>query len=183
MSPDGSATSTRHLCHRDRLMRRCMLPGLPGRRWTSARWWRICPGAPARAPRHTRSRNGVLSLQQHSHRHPGAQRSRRVAIVDWDLHHGNGTQAAFTDPTGCSTARSADGDLSGVAGRRSGNRRVSGIPSTRPWNQARPAPTMLWSSSESSSLRSGGLARSHRGLGGTGRGVRRPARLDAPRSR
>ena len=51
-----------------------------------------------RTPRH-----GVLLLQQRRDRRPpraAAHGAERVAIVDWDVHHGNGTQDIFWgDPT------------------------------------------------------------------------------------
>ena len=43
--------------------------------------------------------HGLLSVQQHRHRRaPCAERStasEKVLIVDWDVHHGNGTQDIF----------------------------------------------------------------------------------------
>ena len=57
--------------------------------------------APARPSRAARSRDGLLPLRRTS---PSASVMRRpsegigrVAIVDWDVHHGNGTQAIFWD--------------------------------------------------------------------------------------
>ena len=56
------------------------------------------PGPPARPPCHGQPRDGLLPVQQHRGGRPaGHRRARadRVLIVDWDIHHGNGTQAAF----------------------------------------------------------------------------------------
>ena len=53
---------------------------------------------PARPPRDPGPGDGLLPLQQRRHRRaPRAAPAglERVAIVDWDVHHGNGTQAAF----------------------------------------------------------------------------------------
>jgi acetoin utilization deacetylase AcuC-like enzyme len=38
--------------------------------------------------------NNVAIAARHAHDHHGLS---RIAIVDWDVHHGNGTQAAFID--------------------------------------------------------------------------------------
>ena len=57
-------------------------------------------GAASRPSRGAEPRDGVLSLQQHRDcrgtraRHAACQ---RVAIVDYDVHHGNGTQWSFYD--------------------------------------------------------------------------------------
>ena len=54
--------------------------------------------APARTPRAADHGDGVLPLQQRRDRGPrraGEHGVERVAIVDWDVHHGNGTQDIF----------------------------------------------------------------------------------------
>ena len=55
---------------------------------------------PPGPPRAARSRDGLLPLRQRRDRRPlrpGRARLERVAIVDWDVHHGNGTQEIFWD--------------------------------------------------------------------------------------
>lgn len=85
----------------------------------------------------------------------------RIAIVDWDLHHGNGTQAAFyTSDRVLYCSVHEMGFFRGPGGRRSRDpARVLGIPSTRPSSQVRPEPTMPWSFRRSSSRRSSGSIR------------------------
>ena len=55
--------------------------------------------AAARPPRRARAGDGVLLLRQRGGRGAagdvGARRSQRVLILDWDVHHGNGTEAIF----------------------------------------------------------------------------------------
>ncbi len=60
---------------------------------------RRSPWAATRSSRSRRRRDGVLFLQQRGRRGAGGPRSRadRVAIFDWDVHHGNGTQDIFYD--------------------------------------------------------------------------------------
>ncbi len=61
---------------------------------------RFCLGAASRPSRIAQSRDGVLSVQHHGHRRqisPAQSRRQRIMIVDWDVHHGNGTQDAFYD--------------------------------------------------------------------------------------
>ena len=56
--------------------------------------------AAARPSRRSRSRDGLLPVQQRRRgrgARPRTPASARVAIVDFDVHHGNGTQAAFYD--------------------------------------------------------------------------------------
>ena len=64
-----------------------------------ARQQRLLPGAPLRPPRRSRARHGLLPLQQRRHRRPctPAQKhgAERIAVVDFDVHHGNGTQDIF----------------------------------------------------------------------------------------
>jgi len=60
----------------------------------------LLPGEAPRAPRGARPSHGVLRLQQCRGGRPlcgGTTGIERVAIVDWDVHHGNGTQHAFCD--------------------------------------------------------------------------------------
>ena len=63
------------------------------------RWLRARPTA--RAPRAGRPRDGLLHLRQRRDRGSSCSRPscdiERVAIVDWDVHHGNGTEAIFRD--------------------------------------------------------------------------------------
>ena len=63
------------------------------------RRYRISRHAPSRSSRNAGAGDGVLPVQQHRH-HCAAARQRggeRVAIVDWDVHHGNSTQDVFFD--------------------------------------------------------------------------------------
>ena len=57
------------------------------------------PGPSAGPPRHGQPRDGLLPVQQRRRGRPAGHRRRsgssRVLIVDWDIHHGNGTQATF----------------------------------------------------------------------------------------
>jgi hypothetical protein len=46
--------------------------------------------------------NNAAIAARHAQRRHGAE---RVAIVDWDVHHGNGTQDIFWDDPSCCTAR------------------------------------------------------------------------------
>ncbi len=72
-------------------------PGSRGR--PRARRQRLRAGAPARPPRRGRPRHGLLPLQQRRRRRArraaGRAARERILIVDWDLHHGNGTQHTF----------------------------------------------------------------------------------------
>ena len=56
---------------------------------------------PAAGPsRHARPRHGLLPVRQRRHRRgaaPGRRLRARRQSVDWDVHHGDGTQAAFYD--------------------------------------------------------------------------------------
>ena len=45
--------------------------------------------------------NNAAIAARHAQRRHGAE---RVAIVDWDVHHGNGTQDIFWNDPSCSTA-------------------------------------------------------------------------------
>ena len=60
---------------------------------------RLRAGAPAGPSRAARSRRGASACSATPRSPAGTLESRavldRVAIVDWDVHHGNGTQAAF----------------------------------------------------------------------------------------
>ena len=68
------------------------LPDRPGTtRWPPSRWASACSNNVAVA---------AAAL---------AERGERVLIVDWDVHHGNGTQAIFWDDPGCSTSRRISG--------------------------------------------------------------------------
>ena len=56
------------------------------------------PAPPPGPPRHPRRGDGLLPAQQRRRRRRRRHRTRglaRVAIVDWDVHHGNGTQDIF----------------------------------------------------------------------------------------
>ena len=66
-------------------------PGRPGLRGRPASW-SPCPGRPV---------HGLLPDQQRGRGRglPGG-RGRAGAIVDWDVHHGNGTEALFWDEPG-----------------------------------------------------------------------------------
>ena len=60
-------------------------------------------GTSAGASCRARARDGILPVQQHRGRRvAGARGARlhRVAVVDFDVHHGNGTQAAFETDDG-----------------------------------------------------------------------------------
>jgi acetoin utilization deacetylase AcuC-like enzyme len=59
---------------------------------------------------------------------------KRVAVVDFDVHHGNGTQAAFeNDPTTCSSPRSTSRrSIPAPAIRPSAGWAISPTPSCRP---------------------------------------------------
>ena len=54
---------------------------------------------PPGQPRAAGSRDGLLPVRQRGHRGAACAAGGvgRVAIVDWDVHHGNGTQAIFED--------------------------------------------------------------------------------------
>ena len=61
---------------------------------------RLRPRPPARSSLERGHRDGLLPVQQRRDRRPRrAARPgiERVAIVDWDVHHGNGTQDVFYD--------------------------------------------------------------------------------------
>ena len=68
---------------------------------------------PARPPRAGRPRDGLLPLQQRRVAARCAQAElglERVAILDWDVHHGNGTQDIFVATTrASSTSRCTSG--------------------------------------------------------------------------
>ena len=87
---------------RDRGARRGRLPDR-GRRGASAgdARQRLRARAAAGAPRARRHGHGRVHLREHGARgdaRAGRARGRRASpIVDWDAHHGNGTQAAFWD--------------------------------------------------------------------------------------
>ena len=56
------------------------------------------PGSPAGPPRAAGRRDGLLHLRQHRRGRggrPGSHSTQRVLIVDFDVHHGNGTQEIF----------------------------------------------------------------------------------------
>ena len=50
--------------------------------------------------------NNVAIAARHAQRELGLE---RVAIVDWDVHHGNGTEAIFREDDTCSSSRSTSG--------------------------------------------------------------------------
>ena len=85
--PDRPARSRRH-DHGDRRGAR-----RHGRQRVRAR-------AAARPPRAAGPGDGLLPLRERRRRRASCQAARglgRVAVVDWDVHHGNGTQAIFWD--------------------------------------------------------------------------------------
>ena len=64
---------------------------------------RLRARAPPGPPRRAGEVDGLLRVLEHRHRDPpraaGARRGR-VAVVDWDVHHGNGTETIFLgDPS------------------------------------------------------------------------------------
>ena len=82
--------------------------GRRGFRRARRRGRRRCPqrllhGAASRPPRRAQPRGGILRVQPCGARRVSARRVlglRRVLVVDWDFHHGNGTQHAFErDPS------------------------------------------------------------------------------------
>ena len=146
---------------------------------------RLRAPAAARAPRRGGPRDGLLPLQQRRRRRAGASRPaalRRILIVDWDLHHGNGTQNSFwedpnvlyfsthqfpfypgtgaIDETGGGAGRGATVNV--PVARRDGRRGVPG--------GLRPRPA-----AGRARVRPGDRAR----VGRLRRGRRRPARRDA----
>ena len=73
-----------------------------GRSTTATRWSTPPATTPCRRPA------SVLHLQQRRHRRRHAQAVlgiERLAIVDWDVHHGNGAQAIFADDPSVLTVR------------------------------------------------------------------------------
>ena len=65
---------------------------------TAGRRHRLRSGAAAGPSRHRGPGHGVLPRQQRGRRRGLPHRvGERVLIVDWDVHHGNGTQAIFWD--------------------------------------------------------------------------------------
>ena len=64
---------------------------------------RLRRGPAAGAPRNSRSSDGILPVQQYRDRGPpphAQSRNEKVLIMDWDVHHGNGTQDIFyNDPS------------------------------------------------------------------------------------
>ena len=71
---------------------------------------RVLPRPAARASRDARAGDGLLPVQPRRDRRARSARAthglERVAIVDFDVHHGNGTQDAFyADAPTCSTSR------------------------------------------------------------------------------
>ena len=115
---------------------RCWRPARRSTRWSAcmggARTRGAGAGAAARPPCRARPRDGVLPVQQRRRR--GGARARRlgaarVAIVDYDVHHGNGTQHIFeADPQ---RAVHLDAPVSVLSrhrrGRRSRQRRGRGF--------------------------------------------------------
>ena len=82
--------------------------------------------ATARASRRARPRHGLLPLQQRGGRRGAcadARRAQRVAIVDYDVHHGNGTQHIFEPRPG--RAVLLDSPVSVLSGHRCGRRNRS----------------------------------------------------------
>jgi acetoin utilization deacetylase AcuC-like enzyme len=65
---------------------------------------RVLRGAPAGPPRRAAPRDGLLHLQQRRGRRDARARAawpRRVAVIDFDVHHGNGTEDAFSTIRAC----------------------------------------------------------------------------------
>ena len=56
---------------------------------------RVVRGAPTRPPRHQRRSDGLLPVQQHRGGRACTRWTRMAVAVDFDVHHGNGTQAIF----------------------------------------------------------------------------------------
>ena len=82
---------------------------------------RLRARAPAGASRAPRPVDGLLPLQQRRGRRALAQRElglRSVAILDWDVHHGNGTQDMFWATTRSSSSRSTAGRSTPAPGAR-----------------------------------------------------------------
>ncbi len=138
-----------------------MLPRPPGRRWsrrsaasTHSPW---CARR-GTTPCLTGPWDSASSTTSPSPR-PGRS-ARSIVSPSWTgtCTTATGRRWRSTPLTGCSTARSTRwGSSRGPAGRRSRDQaRASGIPSTRLSSQARPAPTMPWSSGGSFFPRSGG---------------------------
>ena len=70
-----------------------------------------------------------------------AARGQRVLIIDWDVHHGNGTQSIFWDDPRVLYVSTINGLSFRVRARlkKSEDPMLSASPSTFPYHQVRPA--------------------------------------------